>query len=165
MKPFKHQTTTTDFILSKPGVLITSDPGTGKTRSVIDAFVKRGFGDGRMLVLAPLSILEASWGDDIRKFAPQLSYSVAYAKNRMKAFDEETDVVITNHDAVKWLAQNPGYLEPFSTICIDEFTAFKNANSQRSKNAAKIMDNFEYRIAMSGTPNSNTILDVWHPTY
>ena len=65
MKPFKHQTKTTDFILSKPGVLITSDPGTGKTRSVIDAFVKRGFGDGRMLVLAPLSILEASWGDDI----------------------------------------------------------------------------------------------------
>ena len=27
------------------------------------------------------------------------------------------------------------------------------------------MDNFEYRIAMSGTPNSNTILDVWHPAY
>ena len=165
MKPFKHQTTTTDFILSKPGVLVTSDPGTGKTRSVIDAFVKRGFGDGRMLVLAPLSILEASWGDDIRKFAPQLSYSVAYAKNRKKAFDEETDVVITNHDAVKWLAQNPGYLEPFSTVCIDEFTAFKNANSQRSKSVAKIMREFDYRIAMSGTPNSNTILDIWHPTY
>ena len=28
---------------------------------------------------------------------------------------------------------------------------------------AKLIDHFEYRIAMSGTPNSNTILDIWHP--
>lgn len=162
--PFEHQKVTTDFIVNNDGVLITSDPGTGKTRSVIDAFVKRGYGNGRMLVLAPLSILEASWGDDIKKFAPQLTYSVAYAKNRMKAFEEETDIVITNHDAVKWIAQNPGYLEPFNTICIDEFTAFKNKDSQRSKQALKISKYFDYRIAMSGTPNSNTILDIWHPT-
>lgn len=161
---FEHQKTTTDFIVNNDRVLVTSDPGTGKTRSVIDAFVRRGYGNGRMLVLAPLSILEASWGDDIEKFAPQLTYSVAYAKNRMKAFDEETDIVITNHDAVKWLAKNPGYLEPFNTLCIDEFTAFKNKDSQRSKNVLKIAKEFDYRIAMSGTPNSNTILDIWHPT-
>lgn len=161
---FEHQKVTTDFIVKNKRVLITSDPGTGKTRSVIDAFLKRGYGEGRMLVLAPLSILEASWGDDIKKFAPQLTYSVAYAKNRMKAFDEETDIVITNHDAVKWIAKNIGYLQTFDTLCIDEFTAFKNKDSQRSKAALKIANEFDYRIAMSGTPNSNTILDIWHPT-
>lgn len=161
---FEHQKVTTDFIVKNKRVLITSDPGTGKTRSVIDAFLKRGYGEGRMLVLAPLSILEASWGDDIKKFAPQLTYSVAYAKNRMKAFDEETDIVITNHDAVKWIVKNIGYLQTFDTLCIDEFTAFKNKDSQRSKAALKIANEFDYRIAMSGTPNSNTILDIWHPT-
>lgn len=161
---FEHQKVTTDFIVKNKRVLITSDPGTGKTRSVIDAFLKRGYGEGRMLVLAPLSILEASWGDDIKKFAPQLTYSVAYAKNRMKAFDEETDIVITNHDAVKWIVKNIGYLQTFDTLCIDEFTAFKNKDSQRSKAALKIAKEFDYRIAMSGTPNSNTILDIWHPT-
>ena len=161
---FEHQKVTTDFIVKNKRVLITSDPGTGKTRSVIDAFLKRGYGESRMLVLAPLSILEASWGDDIKKFAPQLTYSVAYAKNRMKAFDEETDIVITNHDAVKWIVKNIGYLQTFDTLCIDEFTAFKNKDSQRSKAALKIANEFDYRIAMSGTPNSNTILDIWHPT-
>lgn len=161
---FEHQKVTTDFIVKNKRVLITSDPGTGKTRSVIDAFLKRDYGKGRMLVLAPLSILEASWGDDIKKFAPQLTYSVAYAKNRMKAFDEETDIVITNHDAVKWIVKNIGYLQTFDTLCIDEFTAFKNKDSQRSKAALKIANEFDYRIAMSGTPNSNTILDIWHPT-
>ena len=32
LKAFDHQTTTTDFIAKQPYCLITSDPGTGKTR-------------------------------------------------------------------------------------------------------------------------------------
>ena len=102
-EPFEHQKVTTDFIINNPRCLITSDPGTGKTRSVLDAIANRGT---RTLVLAPLSILEASWGDDIEKFTPDLTYSIAYAKNREKAFSGDEDVVITNHDAVKWLLKN-----------------------------------------------------------
>lgn len=160
MKPFEHQKVTTDFINNNPRCLITSDPGTGKTRSVLDAIVNRGT---RTLVLAPLSILEASWGDDIEKFTPDLTYSIAYAKNREKAFLGTEDVVITNHDAVKWIAKNYHVLCGFDTLVIDEFTAFKNQSSQRSKACRKIAEAFTHRIAMSGTPNSNGILDVWHP--
>ena len=159
-KPFEHQATTTQFILDNPRVLITSDPGTGKTRSVLDAYAQRR--EGKLLVLAPLSILAASWGDDCTKFQPGLTYAVAYARNRAEAFKADVDIVITNHDAVKWLMKNKQYLDGFDTLCIDEFTAFKNKDSQRSKAAARLAEHFEYRIAMSGTPNSNTILDIWH---
>ena len=120
---FEHQAVTTRFILNHPRALITSDPGTGKTRSVLDAYSKRCA--HRMLVLAPLSILEASWGDDIEKFTPHLSYAVAYAKNRERAFMSDADIVITNHDAVKWVEKHKTLLRSFATICIDEFTAFK----------------------------------------
>ena len=163
-KPFIHQSQTTDFIVQKHKCLITSDPGTGKTRSVIDAYAKLPADRGRMLVVAPLSILQASWGADIDKFQPDFTYSIAFAKNRAKAFAEDTDLVITNHEAVKWLVKNPLALAQFNTICIDEFTAFKNRTSARSKAIAKIIGRFDYRVAMSGTPNSNTILDIWHPT-
>lgn len=161
IQAFEHQTATTRFILDNPRTLITSDPGTGKTRSVIDAYAQRQ--TGRMLVLAPLSILSASWGDDIRKFQPALTFDIAYAKNRAAGFKSDAQIVITNHDAVKWIVKNEAVLEGFDTLCIDEFTAFKNKDSQRSKAMARIAQRFEYRIAMSGTPNSNTILDVWHP--
>jgi SNF2 family DNA or RNA helicase len=161
LKPFVHQTATTNFILKNPRTLITSDPGTGKTRSVIDAFAKRK--DGRMLVLAPLSILSASWADDIKRFQPKLTSVVAYARNRETAFRSDADIVITNHDAAKWISKHEFLLDGFSTICIDEFTAFKNKDSQRSKALARIVRKFNNRIAMSGTPNSNTILDIWHP--
>lgn len=159
---FEHQTTTSEFILKNDRVLITSDPGTGKTRSVIDAYAQRK--EGRMLVIAPLSILGASWGDDIDKFAPHLTYTIAYAKNRDKAFASDADIIITNWDAVKWLDKQKNLLDGFDTVCIDEFTAFKNKTTQRSKAMLRISKKFKYRIAMSGTPNSNTILDIWHPT-
>ena len=57
--PYAHQEVTTDFIVKTKTCMITSDPGTGKTRAVLDAHVILG---GKTLVLAPLSILEAAWG-------------------------------------------------------------------------------------------------------
>jgi len=160
---YDHQQKTTDFIVANPKCMITSDPGTGKTRAVLDAHAILG---GRTLVLAPLSILEAAWGEDIRKFQPDIKYGVAYAKNREKIFkQDDLDMVITNFEAVNFLRKNTRYCKQFDTIVIDEFTAFKNRTAKRSKNLKDIIHHFTNRIAMSGTPNSNTILDVWHPAY
>ena len=161
--PYAHQKSTTDFIVKTKTCLITSDPGTGKTRAVLDAHAILG---GKTLVLAPLSILEAAWGEDIRKFQPHIKYGVAYAKNRKQVFeDSENEMVITNFEAVNFLQKNTQYCEQFDTIVIDEFTAFKNRQAKRSKNLSKIISYFTNRIAMSGTPNSNTILDIWHPAF
>lgn len=161
--PYAHQQTTTDFIVDTKCCLITSDPGTGKTRAVLDAHAILG---GKALVLAPLSILEAAWGEDISKFQPNIKYGVAYAKNRKQVFEDgKNEMVITNFEAVNFLCKNTQYLKDFDTIIIDEFTAFKNRSAKRSKNLNKIISHFTNRIAMSGTPNSNTILDIWHPVY
>ena len=159
---YDHQKKTTDFIVANPKCMITSDPGTGKTRAVLDAHAAMG---GRTLVLAPLSILEAAWGEDIKKFQPTINYGVAYAKNREKIFKQtDLDMVITNFEAVNFLRKNTRYCKQFDTIVIDEFTAFKNRTAKRSKNVKDIIHYFTNRIVMSGTPNSNTILDIWHPT-
>jgi len=73
-------------------------------------------------------------------------------------------MVITNFEAVNFLFKNPKYLEKFDTLVVDEFTAFKNKDSKRSKHLKAIVQHFDRRIFMSGTPNTNTILDLWHPT-
>jgi len=88
LQAFEHQKTTTDFIAKQPYCLVTSDPGTGKTRSVLDAFLNTKKENDRLLVLAPLSILQASWGDDIEKFTPNLTYAIALAANRKKRFNK-----------------------------------------------------------------------------
>ena len=116
-----------------------------------------------MLVLAPRSLLRSVWVNDIRKFAPQLITSVADAANRADAFGAKADVYITNVDAAKWLAdQKPAFFKKFTELVIDESTAYKHHTSARSKAVAKIAKHFKYRCCMTGTPNSNTITDIWH---
>jgi SNF2 family DNA or RNA helicase len=119
-----------------------------------------------MLVLAPRSLLRSVWVNDIRKFAPQLSVSVADAANRAAAFEAEADVYVTNVDAVKWLdEQTPDFFERFDELVIDESTAYKHHTSQRSKAVARISKFFRNRCCLTGTPNGNTITDVWHQAY
>ena len=162
---FSHQTTTAKFLVDNPRVMVTSDPGTGKTRAVIEGY-KNTPGAGRMLVFAPLSILQSGWIDDIERFFPGLSCTIAHGKYRTEQFDSFADVVITNHDAVKWIAKDENLIadsdKPFTHLVIDESTAFKNRTSQRSKSMAYISRHFSHRILMTGTPNPNTVLDLWH---
>jgi len=158
-QPFDHQKTTTQFINDNLFTYITSSPGTGKTRSCLDAITQF---EGRTLVVAPKSILKASWGNDIEKFTPHLTYAIADAKNRYEAFNSNADVVLINHDGIKWVETNKALLEDFVTLIVDESTAFKNGNAQRSKACLNIADYFDRRILLTGTPNPNGIADVFH---
>jgi len=167
---YAHQAYTADFVANNPRVFITSDTGTGKTRSVLEGYrqLKAEKGVGRMLVLGPLSILKPAWADDIEKWTPDLSWGISTSgsdKKRLGAFHSGCDVVITNHDAVKWLMKNTKLLADFDVIAIDESTAFKHRTSARSKAVRDLVKQFEYRILMTGTPNSNGVLDVWHQAY
>lgn len=163
-KPMTHQVVSIKHNDKSNIVFDVSDPGTGKTFVRIIGFAKRRkAGGGCLLVLAPRSLLRSVWVNDIAKFAPSLRVSVADANNREAAFAEDADVYITNVDAVKWLAERkPAFFARFSELVVDESTAYKHHTSQRSKAAAKIAKHFKYRCCMTGTPNGNTITDIWH---
>ena len=164
-KPMKHQAASLKIMEKTPLVFDMSDPGTGKTGVQIWAFAKRRKkAGGCALVIAPKSLLRSAWEDDFHKFAPQITCSVAYADNRDKAFAADADVYITNIDAVVWLLkQKPSFFKKFDTLIIDEVSAFKHHTSARSKALNKVKKYFNYRSVMSGTPNSNTICDIWNP--
>jgi len=162
---FENQEETIEFHMANDRVYDASDPGTGKTRSTLEAILrKQKLGAGKALIFAPKSILVPSWADDLRKFTPELSYVVANANNRAKAFKQDADVYITNHDAVKWVQKHVD-LTNFDIMVSDEHTAYKHRTSQRAKALAAIRNYFDLRIALSGTMNPNGNLDLWHQFY
>lgn len=141
-----------------------SDPGTGKTLAhllILDDDYRRG-NDGRTLVVCPKTLMRSAWGNELDDYFPWISYSLADAKNRETAFAIDTQVVITNTDAAVTLAKNPKLLRGFDKLVIDESTAFKHATSQRSKAMRQISKQFVRRSLLTGTPNPNSVTELWH---
>lgn len=164
---FQHQGASIKFMMMRDRVLDASDPGTGKTRVQIELFrMRRLRGGGKALVIAPKSLLRSAWQDDFLKFAPDMATVVCPAEKREQMFAQEADVYITNTDATKWLAKQPAkFFQQFDTLIIDELSAFKHHTSQRSKALNKIKKHFSKRYGLTGTPNSNSITDIWHQMF
>lgn len=165
VKAFEHQKESLAHNDRTPIVFDCSDPGTGKTFVRIMAAAKR-IKKGlvrKVLVLAPKTLLEAVWAEDFKKFAPHLRVVVSTAGKHEKMFQQDADVYVTNIDAVNWLAKQPkSFFAQFDELVVDESTAYKHHTSKRSKAASKISGHFKYRACLTGTPNSNSITDVWH---
>ena len=165
MKLYDHQKKTVTKTLKNNSIFNTSDPGVGKTIAHLEAYSQRK-DKKKCLVLAPLSILESAWADDCKKATPHLTTSIALAKNRAAAFEADADIYITNHDAVKWIASQckstkGKFLADFDEIIIDEITAFKRGTSQRTKSLISIRHHFDYRRGLTGTPSTQSLLDMW----
>lgn len=160
-----HQQESVGFFTNRQCGFDNSSPGTGKTAVQVRLYAQRAKPRGRWLVVCPKTLMVSAWGEDIERFAPGLTVSFAYAEQRKEAFEMATDVVVINIDGVKWLASKEGtkYLKQFDHLTIDEYTGFKHATSQRAKAMVKIRNNFKYRYGMSGTPNPNTVMELYNP--
>ena len=164
IKHFKNQKQSLEKFTPLSRTFDMSDPGTGKTRVALDLFVARK--NSRAIVIAPLTLMETAWCDDAVKYQPHLVVIPAYLKDREQVFKTNADIIVVNTDATKWLTkQKPAFFRGFDTLIIDESSYFKHRTSARSKALAKIRHHFKYRHAMSGTPMTNVITDIWHQVF
>ena len=68
------------------------------------------------------------------------------------------DVYITSPEQVK---KYRDYMMDFDIVILDESTMIKNPNSQTSKAIHEVGQSSKYRIAMTGTPMTNRLEDLW----
>lgn len=106
--------------------------------------------------------MDSAWAHEIRQFFPSLTYSLSRNTARDNAFTSLAEVVILNTDGVKWLVKNLHHLKGFDHLIIDECSAYKHPKSQRSKAIAKIAKLFKHRYGLTGTPNANSVTELWH---
>jgi SNF2 family DNA or RNA helicase len=169
---FEAQKNYVDFALSKTPrrIFNTSDPGTGKTRASLEVW-HASPERKRVLVVAPLSILKAAWQNDAQKFYTDAFTAVAHGSpvKRLQAFRSIANVVLINHDGIKWVADEVKAgrlkLDDFSDLIIDEFTKFKHQNTGRSKALLTVARAIPNVQLLGGTPNSNEVTDIWYPAF
>lgn len=163
---YEHQKRAIKFLENNnfSGALI-HEPGLGKTRTVIETIklVREKDPYIKVLVVAPLSILDAAWAQDIKKFSDFTCCNIHKKWN-----DEEilkADFILINYEMFRSktkLAKFVKLTKAVDLMCVlDESSRLKAHNSQTTKLMLMMAPVFKHRIIMSGTPTPNTELEWW----
>ncbi|MDX9802104.1 MAG: DEAD/DEAH box helicase [Spirochaetia bacterium] len=148
------------------GSIIADDMGLGKTIQVIALILKlKETGElesRKILIIVPASIL-LNWQREIEKFAPSLT-SVIYhgqGRNGDSLKNRDIDVIITTY-ALARMDKDFIANKKWKCLITDEAQNIKNAETSQTRAIKSIKA--DYRIAMTGTPVENRLMDYWSIT-
>lgn len=115
--------------------------------------------NGPILIIAPKSLLY-NWMSESAKFCPALKTALYSGLNRQKMVSTfgKLDLVVMSYGTMRndvEILRN----YRFNCIVLDESQAIKNPSSQTSRALLKLQS--RSRIALTGTPIENTLLDIW----
>lgn len=140
---------------------LADDMGLGKTMQVIALLLDKPKANTALLI-APTSVV-GNWLREITKFAPSINAVVHHGSKRKGQDDfnqliQENDVIITSYGLVR-KDKNIFNDYTWSRLIIDEAQNIKNPLAAQTKVLYKIPS--ESRIALTGTPVENRLLDLW----
>ncbi|PHI21647.1 helicase SNF2 [Lewinellaceae bacterium SD302] len=144
------------------GSIIADDMGLGKTLQVITLLLKLKE-EGELvkapaLVVLPTSLL-GNWANEIQKFAPELDYDIYHGTGRkLPPKEEPLDVLLTTYGIARNETATLNKRNWRITV-IDESQNIKNPKAAQTKAIKRIKA--PLRVAMSGTPVENRLLDYW----
>jgi len=148
------------------GSIIADDMGLGKTLQVIALILKlKETGDlktKKVIAIVPASVM-LNWQREIEKFAPTLRSVIYHGQKRDKEIlkQQETDVIITTYSLAR---RDKDIFSKIKWRCVvtDEAQNIKNAETSQTKAVKSIKG--DYKIAMTGTPVENRLMDYWSIT-
>lgn len=167
----QYQNFCVQHLIENPYAALFVGLGMGKSISTLTALVDLiESGDARkILVVAPLRVAQHTWPMEVQKWRHTkhltVSVCVGTEKQRLKALKAKADIYTINRENVPWLVGL--YLKkwPFDTVVLDEMSSFKNHQSSRFKALKTIRPQIKRVIGLTGTPASNSLLDLWSQLY
>lgn len=147
------------------GACLADDMGLGKTIQLIALLLHLKAQDALehpTLLVCPTSVL-GNWEREIRRFAPSLHVLVHHGEKRSQATAfkkavEHMDVVLTSYALIhRDLKTLKGV--SWQGIVLDEAQNIKNPQAKQSQAVRELETQF--RIALTGTPVENRLLELW----
>ena len=143
------------------GGILADDMGLGKTVQTLAFFLhyKKNNPEAHFMVVCPTTLIY-NWENEIKKFAPEMTFAIHHGPKRSidpKVFTS-VDITITTYGTmrsdIKMLKD-----VPFDYVVLDESQSIKNPQSQVTK--ASMLLNAKNRLALSGTPVQNNTFDLF----
>ena len=169
-EPHEYQKEAVKFLLSRGSGSLWLDPGLGKTATVLSAFrILRLKGMAKcMLVIAPLRPAYAVWPKEVLKWEQfkDLSVGVLHGAKKDKVLQRPHDIYVINFEGLNWLSGRfNGKAWPFDILVVDEISYMKNTQTQRFKTLKVLLNKFNRRWGLTGSPAPNSLLDIFGPQY
>ena len=146
------------------GGILADEMGLGKTLQAIAflATVPAKTVGKKSLVVCPASLIY-NWGEELQKFAPQLSVTLilgtAAQRKALREQGSGADVWVTSYELLR--QDSAAYeAEAFYSCFLDEAQHIKNSVTQISKDVKKI--NARQRFVLTGTPIENRLSELWN---
>lgn len=143
------------------GGILADEMGLGKSIQLI-YFIKQILKEKKckILIVSPTSLIY-NWENEFNKFGSELNYQVI-AENKLKRnellHNTDADILITTYGLVRQDLDE--YLKiNFELVVIDEAQNIKNPNALMTKAIKSI--NANTKIALTGTPLENNVLELW----
>lgn len=138
---------------------------TGKTLSCIwaaDYLMRLGL-IRRVLVIAPLSTLDYTWGQSLFEAVPHRRYAILHGekKKRLRLMNEGAEFLVVNHDGFRVVEKE--LPEDIDLVVYDEAAVLRNPGTSRFKLFSKfIFSRPDTRLwLLTGTPTPNEPTDAW----
>lgn len=176
MNLFKHQSEDVEFVMNHtPDKGIGGfgwEMGLGKTRGTLHLYhrIQQHIPRIRLLVIAPLSLLEGAWGADIQRWSNYTYHNMHRDGRPNLEYDRHgrarfLHIVVVNYEAVlseKTQAWIEEMAKTDTWLCaLDESSRLKNHTSKTAKYLLKAAPLFRFRLIMSGTMAPNSELEYW----
>lgn len=109
------------------------------------------------LVVVPKIVLH-NWANELRRFAPDREFVMAYGEYDYGGIEEKNVIYITTYDTLIHHSEDFSKIK-FDAVVLDETQNIKNYRTKRYQAIKKICSNFT--LALSGTPIENNIEELW----
>lgn len=155
----EYQVKAVDWIVKHPRCAVWAGCGMGKTLTVISAI--RELRLSKVLIIAPKRVALTVWGQEIEKWAPELTYSIVMGtpKQRDVALKAQADVYITSYEQIlRW--QGP---TAWNMVVCDESTRLRGYRSKQGAKIPKLISAFKAGrfVELTGTPAPKSYEDLW----
>ena len=164
--PFDVQRKTVALLTLSPRAYVLNGMGTGKTKAAIWAwhYLHQRGEAGKLLVVAPLSTLNFTWGREIFQTTPGVKSVMLHgtkARRLQRLADTDADVYIVNHDGLAVIADALAGRPDIDTCVLDELATYRNGGATRTKIVRKATARMKWLWGMTGSPTPNEPTDAW----
>lgn len=170
--PHAYQSYCIQRMIQDPYLGAFLDMGLGKTAITLTAvndLKYNRFEVGKVLVIAPKKVAEATWNKEAAKWDHlkhlRISLALGSEQQRIRALNTPADLYVINRENVCWIVEYYRNAWPFDMVVIDESSSFKSHQAKRFKALTWVRPHIKRLVELTGTPAPNGLTDLWAQLY